>query len=276
MSEAVALIEDTEPDGAETYPEDPASDDGLQPRRSDEEALEELEGQDERVRLAADQLRRRAVDSEIYRLLRKADFEGPVWEQYAEAMAEYGYAVFHAWVGTGLVFARCAEAGIGLAGSPSLWTVEDRADLVQDTVAGGLFSFRRSLQRGLWDPLLGASLKTFYVGACKYAFANAFRAWRRALQRGALEEDFMVRLVSRDQSPETAVLDRQLAETALAEMGSTNAALVRLKAAEYSNTEIAELLGITVGAVEQRWHRHCRRRDAPGPRSATDEGRVRR
>ncbi|NEA24572.1 hypothetical protein [Actinomadura bangladeshensis] len=47
-----------------------------------------------------------------------------------------------------------------------------------ETVAAALrFFMERVLPQGRWDPTKGASLRTFFVGACLLHFLNIYNAW---------------------------------------------------------------------------------------------------
>src|SRR5208282_5018142 len=125
--------------------------------------------EDEAVRRAAEYLERRQADAEIRDILAVAEFRGPFWDEFAEGLIRYGYAVIGAWVRTGQIFARCSLAGVGVGENRFEWTSEDQDDLIQETLIEGLLGFRRALSEGRWTVHGGASLKTYFIGACRLA-----------------------------------------------------------------------------------------------------------
>ncbi|MGH3975169.1 MAG: hypothetical protein ACRDS9_17845, partial [Pseudonocardiaceae bacterium] len=208
----------------------------------------EIDG--EPARLAAERLERRQADLELHNELALADFRGPDWDRYAWELACYGYAVMMAWLETGEMFGQCAAKGCNL-GPPSLeWTIDDRAGLANETVALAVHNFRRqALIEGKWTPHGGASLKTYFIGACIFAFPNVYRKWlndRVALPRLASSEDDVIDRSSPPQDPgEMAVTRLHIQEAFNNIPDHRTKCAVLLQEMGYTYTEIGEILQIS-------------------------------
>lgn len=117
---------------------------------------------------------RQQADTELYAVLSAEHFDGPLWEHYAEELARYGCAVLSAWLRTGLITKECRRHGRPVD-LPDSWTADDRWEVVLETVAKGLETFRMSLLGGRWSSDAGASLRTYFAGSCTRAFPNVLR-----------------------------------------------------------------------------------------------------
>jgi DNA-directed RNA polymerase specialized sigma24 family protein len=234
---------------------------------------------DERARRVAESLTQRHHDLRLQQELVREGFAGPLWNRFAEELARYGYAVVMAWLHTGEMFHQCQKKGCRLGPSPTWWTEEDRTSLANETVATAIAKFKTAgLQQHGWHVDGGATLKTYFIGACVFAFPNPYRRWKtqqhaqRELHGGhprALDDDL-------DNLPP----DADPADIAVATVttwaifndipnnDTKKAAL--LQAGGYSDPEIGELLGITPAAIAERLRRQ-RRRVNPD-RSCGNEG----
>jgi DNA-directed RNA polymerase specialized sigma24 family protein len=153
----------------------------LHPALDDDERAE--------LKIDAEQLQRRWADMLQYEQLRQIGFEGYRYEMFAADLAAYGYPVISSWVRRGLIFQYCAERGrpvrISARDREHLCTpgrdndgADDRRELALETNARALRFFRQHvLLTGAWSVEKGASLSTFYVGACLFAFPNVFQRW---------------------------------------------------------------------------------------------------
>jgi hypothetical protein len=151
-------------------------------------ALDEVEVDDEQTRLAPERLARRQADLELRNDLALAGFSGPGWNRYATELARYGYAVVMAWLETGEIFNQCKAKGCCLGLPPLEWTVDDRDGLANETVALALHNFKQqALIEGKWTAERGTTLKTYFVGACVFAFPNLYRKW--STERSALQQE---------------------------------------------------------------------------------------
>lgn len=119
-------------------------------------------------------LERLAEDKELVETLVWRGYRGADWIAFRRALAEYGYQVVLAWCLSGKIFVECARKGFGaIRRPPRPIDHDDATELACETVAASLVYFRdRVLVPRSWDPARGASLKTFFVGACVLVFAN--------------------------------------------------------------------------------------------------------
>jgi DNA-directed RNA polymerase specialized sigma24 family protein len=141
------------------------------------------------ARRAAESLSRRSRDLEMVNALALAQFEGPAFEVFAGELAAYGYPVILAWLRRGTIWRHCAERGRPLYPTDAeRETLEgqfdERLELALETVAEGLKFFReRVLLTGRWSFEGGATITTYFIGACLLAFPNVFRRWHAAGRR---------------------------------------------------------------------------------------------
>ncbi len=153
-------------------------------RDSEVDELErELTDDDLRSANPAEQARvenakRRLGDRALLAELAVADFTGPVFEVAVTEFAAYGIAVLMAWMRTGQIFGKCQDINRPLSDYAPQWSRDDRLEIAIETTAKALKYFiDKVLKPGKWDHRRGASLKTFFVGACLLQFPNVFEAW---------------------------------------------------------------------------------------------------
>jgi hypothetical protein len=226
-------------------------------------ALDDVDVDDEQARLAAESLERRQADLELRNELALAGFRGPGWDRYALELARYGYAVMMAWLKTGEVFNHCKAMGCNLGSAPLEWTVDDRAGLANETVALAVNSFRRqALIEGQWTCNGGATLKTYFIGACVFVFPNLYRKWsteHAALQHLTSIECDTVDTSNPLQDPgEMAVTQLHIQEGLNNISDERTKSAILLQEMGYTYAEIGEILQITSRAVDgliQRQHK---------------------
>jgi DNA-directed RNA polymerase specialized sigma24 family protein len=239
----------------------------------DPEDLLAVEDDDDPARQAAESLQRRLGDLELRDQLTGAEFRGPVWERFANELARYGHAVMMAWLWTGEIFVQCQARNCSPGPGPPSWTYDDRMSLANDTVAHAIGKFRdRALIAGKWSVTGGASLKTYFIGACVYAFPNFYRKWcteqqrHRRLHQDGLPLTLMVPTESDD--PAALVLDAIRLWSQFDHLPDEKIkTAILLEAMGYTHDEIGELLHKTSGAVKEMLRRQRQR----GARTA-DEG----
>jgi len=225
--------------------------DGIQPFQCDAPA-----GLGEREAARIDQL---TAEAELIDRIMFAGYAGPEWERLRRALAEYGLVVCRAWIGNGQIFLECAKKRIaGLRRDPRL--PGDAEDVAVETVIAALTYFReRVLIPRVWDPGRGASLKTFFVGACVLHFRNAYRSWRRQQNRFGVFYDVDTAIVG-DRRPASRP-DRAAAVTLL--LHDVDDPIVRqfgvYLAQGYTQGEIAELMNLDLDALRSRLERYRRR-----------------
>ncbi|MFF0870152.1 RNA polymerase sigma factor [Nonomuraea sp. NPDC003560] len=214
-------------------------------------------------------LERRAADQRLRDEMALYDFSGEKYRQFENELARYGMSVLRGWMYTGYIFKLTATRRLFLTPTDAelqeLHRDSDaREELATMTVALALPRFRRhALVEGGWRSEGGASLPTYFMGACLFVFPNEFRRrraqqkrWSRALAQEAImlapDAGITVDL-------ESQALGRIRMRDDLRRIGERTRAIVALTLDGYSQEEIAELLGeASVRAVEgalYRWRK---------------------
>jgi hypothetical protein len=145
--------------------------------------------QHDQARRAAESLARRQMDQDKLTSLVLTGFTGPDYEIFAGELAAYGYPIILAWLRRGVIWKHCADRGRPLsptdADRETLANVfDERLELALETVAVALKFFKnRVLRTGTWAFDGGATLTTYFIGACLLAFPNVFRRWQAAERR---------------------------------------------------------------------------------------------
>jgi|GEM_PF-3841975 len=231
---------------------------------------------DEPSRRAAERLARLAVDRDLHDRLAAGRFRGPEYRQFANELAAYGLAVVTAWLLSGEMFQQCAARNRGAGSRPSEWTDHDIGGLANDCVTAALTEFRnRALAGTGWKYSEdGASVKTYFITGCVYAFPNVYRTWKRDSLRWSLVHD--LHEVFDDVTSEslgapdvaTTALHRVEAAEAFAGMSETEKLMMYYHLASYTNAEIAELLRMrgprAVEGVLHRLRNKCNKRRVSG------------
>jgi hypothetical protein len=228
----------------------------------------------DRARRAAESLARRQMDQEKLNSLVLAGLTGPEYEIFAGELAAYGYPVILAWVRRGMIWKHCADRGRPLrptdADRETLANeFEERLELALETVAEALKFFReRVLLTGRWSYEGGATLTTFFTGACLLTFPNVFRRWQAAEQRWSkalAAETFtcpegrtLADLAGAD--PADIVTGRAAVLSELASMpaGTRDAAALVIDGMSFA--EAGDCLRTTERAIEGRLYRYRQRR----------------
>lgn len=124
-------------------------------------------------------------DARLVEHLRALGFAGPLYEQFETELMNYAIDVLSGWMCTGKIFAVLVEKhGFGLSPTEDELHAlhhdpEARGDIAVMTAASALGKFRtRALREGGWDPARGASVATYFVGACLYEFPDEFRSFQ--------------------------------------------------------------------------------------------------
>lgn len=235
------------------------------PAASEDSPLDEqdfAEELDDLLRLPADAQLADAmrVEARLAEEILANGFSGYAWAIIEDALIDYGYEVMNRLLDTNLIFARCAEYGLGLVAKPI--SREEQEDLAQETVVAALCAFQNSFTKGMgWDPAGRASLRTFFSRGLLFQFANIWRKrTRTALPVSAPMIDELTELPHIAPGPYEVCAERDLIRRGLADISSerTRAALV-LTADGYEQEEIAEILGVTTRSVEGYLRRHRQR-----------------
>ncbi|SOE12137.1 DNA-directed RNA polymerase specialized sigma subunit, sigma24 family [Streptomyces sp. 2323.1] len=205
------------------------------------------------------------ADARLVNVLAEDGFAGPRYERFEEELARYGISVMRGWMYSGFVFKLVASRGFNLL--PHDVELEQlardsdlREELAMMTVARALRRFReRALVGGGWKPAGGASITTYFMGACAYEFPNEFRRHRK-------EEERWRRGTEQEATGEPVPSVQSVAEEVLGNLrvledinGIENPrarAVVALTIDGYTQEEIRQMLDApTVRAVEAVLHR---------------------
>lgn len=216
-------------------------------------------------RALAEYENRLRADEELLHDLQWTGFEGSGWERFAEVLFAYGFEVLRAWLMTGQVFARCRAQG--LQGLPEVGRPMPRRDaeeIAYDAVGFAVVAFRdRVLKAGRWNRKGGASLKTFFIGQVLIQFVGLYKIWHRNARRErALEDRHLYRLVESASlnTPEQGTIERLRLERLMESLSDASRQLLELKRLGYTESEIAEIMGLSSAkAVELRIYRLRRR-----------------
>ncbi|MET8984862.1 hypothetical protein ABZW49_05400 [Nonomuraea wenchangensis] len=128
------------------------------------------------------------------------ELNGPTWKrgagltpneyrQMEESLWDYALPVLKGMIRTGAIKKLCFDKDIVLRMTDDeqralRLSIEDRDQVAVDSIVWAIKYFRRKvLKSGRWDPELGASLSTYFLGACAFGFQAAFREW--SAQRSA-------------------------------------------------------------------------------------------
>ncbi|MBN6039984.1 hypothetical protein [Amycolatopsis sp. 195334CR] len=127
---------------------------------------------------------RLSSDEALVNGLRAQGFAGAEYQLFRAELAAYGLPVMRSWIRRTLIFKHCATIRRPVTATELLKRrlaecADDRFELAAETVAEALRLFHRfAMVGGAWSPDGGASLRTFFVGACLRSFPTVFRRWR--------------------------------------------------------------------------------------------------
>jgi hypothetical protein len=219
-------------------------------------------------------------DAVLVEELRAAGFSGLTYDRMEERLAAYAIDVLDGMFRKRTIYRAVAARAFPLQPTHEeallLCTSEaDRMELVLDATADGLVLFRRKgLEGGEWSPELGASLRTYFVGACLMCLPNVFRRWQRSRSHlravVALPVETLETVAPTERipgQPDTAdrVADRLQAEEELERMPpQIREAMVRMALYGESVADVAAVIGMSPRALEGRILRYKakRRREA--------------
>ncbi|MFF3446791.1 sigma-70 family RNA polymerase sigma factor [Streptomyces sp. NPDC002667] len=235
----------------------------------------DLEVDDVEARLApqprsaslADRHEQLAADARLVEALREKGFAGPHYERVADKLRRYGWPVIMSWSISGEIFHQCRLIGRPINARlivPS-WDRQDCIDVANETIAAGLALFRsKALVEQRWRPHLGASLTTYFIGACLRAFPPAYTAWSRVrrdeLRSRATADDELARRIDLNTSYshdpcDTAVLQQEVRRV-MSEIHDPDLreGIVWL-AAGFTQSEAAAMAGLTRKSLERKLSR---------------------
>ncbi|MFD8050147.1 hypothetical protein ACFV5E_42715 [Streptomyces chartreusis] len=218
--------------------------------------------QDNARRLAS-----RTADARLVDILRADNFQGPRFEKAITPLMEYGWLTINKWTGTGEIFEHSRRVGRPVPEHMILrnWDADARSEVATDTVIAGLGLFHQhGLIRGKWKPDGGASLTTYFVGACVRSFSAVYLHWSRSAQTTQAElvlpsTDADGLLRDRDLpdphavDPYYAAATHDQVERILPSIKGTKLGKgLALRALGYTQRHAATLVGLTEKALEGR------------------------
>lgn len=213
---------------------------------------------------AAEKSLHRTQDAGLYRALAEQDFSGRGYRKFEGELARYGLSVMRGWLYTGHIFQVAASRNIKVVHSEALLhdlsaSTDLRNELANSTVAVALTHFRqRATANTGWRPDGGASLTTYFMGACVLAFPNELRRhrladekWRRQTYAGV--RSAAVDVIAEDRgidtghtfgrNPGTIATSRIDAAHILEALKLREQRIVLATEAGFTQSEIAELFG---------------------------------
>jgi DNA-directed RNA polymerase specialized sigma24 family protein len=151
-----------------------------------EVAAVELDEQDfssTHEQVLAERAQRRVQQQQLVMDMRTEGFDGPITQTWKAETVAYALAVIMSWTRTGQIVKECRAKGRPITLTeygPGRWSREDRLELAGETVTRALEYFMtKVLAADRWDPAKGASLNTFFIGACLFQFPNVYDRWAR-------------------------------------------------------------------------------------------------
>jgi DNA-directed RNA polymerase specialized sigma24 family protein len=230
----------------------------------------------ERDEAEGERSRRLAVDRQLIEILARENFEGErfaqLYSKLAHKMAGYAWPILVKWLSTGQIFRECERyrKPVNQFAIAYGWTGDDRLQIATDTIIDAVEFFRDyGLRRGKWDWQRGASLRTYFVGACVCRFPRVHERWwkEQMVTQSVLlatqdnekpQIDHPLNLVVDPQSdPCTLAVVRDEARHAIEQMADLQLRqVVWLRAKGYTQAEAAHEAGLTEKAAERRLHRY--------------------
>jgi RNA polymerase sigma-70 factor (ECF subfamily) len=204
-------------------------------------------------------------DERLLEMLRDCGLHSPLGQKVYQRLLRYELAALTSWMSSGLIWEKIsaltrAKSGAVYPGR-SNWSPQEADELRKDTVAQGLLELDKIVFGG-WDPALGAGLKTYFTTRCLWIFLNNYKKLLRAKKITLMPPDEMP--LAHQPDPQDVVVARATAREALSKLPREMQMILQLRAEDYTNREIAELVGITEKAVEGRLHRYYERSQRGG------------
>jgi DNA-directed RNA polymerase specialized sigma24 family protein len=246
-----------------------------------------------------DRITRIEVDRRMVDLLASTGFSGEKFEsafrQLIGQLIGYAHPIIGLWVRDGSIFHEClryrGRIGAGPTAAALAWTDEESDEESEEAVLDTLllaanFFLDYGLRKRKWDHRRGATLATYFVGACVCTFIKVCNdRWKQQqLQeafihsgpRDAWEEDVDLADTIKDPGMDPADMAVLRVESAsvLEKISDPQVRRVlALRATGMTQVAAAAEVGMTAKAVERRLHTQRRKLRPPNPSSGTeDEG----
>ena len=219
---------------------------------------------------------RLAADRKLVEILAGENFEGErfnhLYRKLACKLTGYAWPIMMKWMSTGQVFHECKRyrRPVNQSAAEYGWTDDDRCQIATDTIIAAVDFFRDyGLRRGNWDWRRGASLATYFVGACVCCFPRAHQRWwkEQLVAQSVLlanwdneesQVDDPLKLVADPQSdPCTVAVVRDEACRVMKQMTDPQLRQVLwLRSIGYTQAKAAHEAGLTEKAAEGRLGRY--------------------
>ena len=197
--------------------------------------------------------------------VRHANFRGPIYEAFVADLYRYAWPVTLDAIRTGSI--TSIRTGVARSGIPSDErqllhdSSAEREDLALASIARAVPKFMATLRAGRWDPAKGKSLRSFFIGACAYAFWQEYELWSAQRRRQLLAITGLARRASSDKGLANYLEEhqdyREAVEILLAKAGKKSLELeviLRCLLSGMTVPEVAEKLGYSERAVEGRMY----------------------
>jgi RNA polymerase sigma factor (sigma-70 family) len=208
------------------------------------------------------------VDAKLVAGLAASGYPRSEMDRLKARLAEHGVRVMPGLIYTRRIYTRARQRNheIRLRPPEPPLTWEGCEDIACFAVAKAIPRFEsEAIRGGGWSPEGGATLATHFINMCIDAFPNELRSWQRAMNRGptcvavspedmelfAIVDPF---LTEDDTPSQDSSTDPRL-ERLLASLSDLHRRIIELKLDDHSNTEIAQRLGISPGAVASAYCR---------------------
>lgn len=204
-------------------------------------------------------------DQELVEGLRVNGFQGRGYDLFREQLVTYGLAVLPSLIKTGKMQRLCSAKGRPVGAVPPSAGPQDYYDLAVDAAMDGAVLFHRAaLVGGTWSPDRGASLLTYYIGACIQVYPTVYRRWFRTHMRWSTAELMAepAEQISAEPNQEIVAL-RLLLQSAMGRLHSVDERAyiaITMKAQGYTHPLIAQALGCPSKSVDRlvsRGRRKC-------------------
>lgn len=212
--------------------------------------------------------------------LNEFDEQSPEYQEFAKALAEYGYQVFIGWFVTGAVYRMAANHGggrgvYGYRRIPEALQLDrdDAAGLAADLVMVSIARFREYTLMNpdpakRWSPTGGASIKTFFIGRCLMELPDAYEKWVRTERPDSevVISDYQQvaarSMIPPETQPESRNVTAMVVDEVLSDADDITKEMFQLAALDYTYEEIAEILTgssgetVTHGMVRTKLYRY--------------------
>jgi hypothetical protein len=223
-------------------------------------------------------------DLERVAALDRAGFTGPLYEQFANELYLYVYSRLRKKMRTGEIAGLTGKSATPLRMTEDELSTLHRDDAVRDqlavhTIAAAMPVFVKRLKRNGYRPAdhpgrdgRPTTLKSYFFGMCLIVFPREFVSWRKERQdrfltaAARMPPDLVLRALGqtvRDPVPEALADLCDRVNSLINSSPPRVRAVMLLTLHEYSQSEIADLLQVKIGDVENarfRFRQRARKR----------------